>query len=171
MARIIGTLLLLAGSSGMAYLYCNEQKQRLAVLRSMKEIFVRIKKEIEYLKAAIPEICQKLSTQEIAFKEVFKNIHRELELNNGCSFKEIWQRHFDEGLKKIPLKEAEKEMIKSFPESLIYRDSEGQADGTEKYIDEITKYVDDLNAAIKSKNKVVMCMGVMAGMITVVILF
>lgn len=171
MVRIIGTLLLLAGSSGMAYLYCHEQNQRLAVLKNMKEIFIRIKKEIEYLKASIPEICQKLSAQNITFNEVFKKIYHELEVNNGCSFKEIWQRHFDESLKKIPLKEAEKEMIKSFPESLIYRDSEGQADGTAKYIDEVSQYVDDLQITIKSKNKVVMCMGIMSGMITIVILF
>ncbi|MCL2718276.1 MAG: stage III sporulation protein AB [Lachnospiraceae bacterium] len=171
MVRIIGTLLLLAGSSGIAYSYCNEQNERLKILRVMREIFIRIKKEIEYLKASIPEICLNLGEQNQTFSEVFKDIYQELELNNGRSFNDIWHIHFTSALKKVPLKEAEKEMIKSFPESLIYRDSEGQAGGIEKYIGEISKYVDEIETVIKNKNKVIMCMGIMAGMITVVILF
>jgi len=171
MVRIIGTLFLLAGSSGMAYSYCREQNERLKILKSMREIFIRIKKEIEYLKSSIPEICLSLSEQNIIFSDVFAVIYQEMELNNGCTFNEIWQHQFDEGLKKVPLIEKEKEMIKGFPDSLVYRDSEGQADGIDKYIDEAGKYIEDLANEIKSKNKVVLCMGMMAGMIAVVILF
>ncbi|MCL2050106.1 MAG: stage III sporulation protein AB [Lachnospiraceae bacterium] len=170
MVRIIGTLLLLAGSSGMAYSYCHEQNERLKILKNMREIFIRIKNEIEYLKASIPEICFSLGEKNISFNKVFTAIYEELELNNGCSFNEIWQRHFTASLKNMPLKETEKEMIKSFPDSLVYRESKGQADGMEKYINEVSKYVGEIETVIKNKNKVMMCVGVMAGMITTVIL-
>lgn len=155
----------------MAYAYCREQNERLKILRSMREIFIRIKKEIEYLKASVPEICHRLGTQNLIFGNVFRDIYEDLELQNGASFYDIWQRHFEERLKKTPLRETEKEMIELFPKSLIYRDSEGQAEGIDQYINEVSSYVDEVEAGIKSKNKVIMCMGIMAGMITVVILF
>jgi len=170
MVRIIGTILLLAGSSGIAYSYCREQNERLKTLRSMREVFIRIKKEIEYLKASLPEICLSLGGQNIIFSDVFAEIYNEMELNNGRSFIEIWQLYFDERLKRVPLTEKEKEMIKGFPDCLVYRDSEGQAEGIDKYIDEAGKCIEDLANEIKNKNKVILCMGVMAGMIAVVIL-
>lgn len=169
MAQLIGTALLIIGTSGIALMYCNEQKERLRILKQMREIFIRIQKEMGYLKAAMPEICLKLSENENAFSKVFLNIYEEMELNNGCSFNDIWQRLFEERLKKTPLKEAEKEMIKRFPESLIYRDSGGQAEGVKKYIDDTSAKIDLIEAEIKNKNKVVMSLGIMAGIVTVVI--
>ena len=171
MVRLIGIILLIAGSSGVAYSYCFEQNERIRILICMREIFVRIKKEIEYLKISIPEICHNLSLSNIVFNETFKRIHQEIELNNGRSFNEIWYTHFMDRMKKAPLSEQEKEILIKFPESLVYRYSEGQAEGISKYIDEVSKHISELEAVTKNKNKVVMCMGVMAGMIAVVILF
>lgn len=171
MLRLAGALLLLAGSTGIAMIYCHEHNERLRYLKLMREIFAYIQNEMAYLKAAMPEICFNLSRRDIAFGEVFLAIYQESELNNGCYFNEIWARNFRERLKKAPLKDKEKDMLLFFPESLIFRDSGGQAEGVEKYIDEATDYIDETAAQIKNKNKVTMCLGIMAGLMAVIILF
>ncbi|MCL2253559.1 MAG: stage III sporulation protein AB [Lachnospiraceae bacterium] len=170
MVRIIGAILLIIGTSGMAYTYCFEQRLRLRLLHKMRDIFVLIQKEMEYLKATMPEICLHLSEQNNSLSSVFGDIYMETELNNGRSFNAIWRHHFAEKLKKEPLKEDEKNLIMLFPESLNYRDSDGQADGVKKYINELNSRINEIDAEIKNKNKVVMCLGVMSGIITVVII-
>jgi stage III sporulation protein AB len=171
MIRLIGILLLLAGSTGMGLAFCHEQNERLRYLKLIREIFADIQKEMEYLKSTMPEICLSLSRRNSALSEAFGDIYQEAELSNGCYFNEIWERHFRDKLKKVPLKESEKEMLIFFPESLIFRDSGGQADGMRKYINEISKYIEEIEGQIKNKNRVIMCLGIMAGMIAIVILY
>ncbi len=172
MLRMAGIVLLIIGTSGTAWSYCREQKERLEYLKYIKQIYEFFQNEVIYAKAALPEICNRLS-QRIPqpLGKAFAEIYLEISKNNGCSFEEIWEKHISECMKKLPLKKNEKEILRGFPGSLGFRDGKGQAEGMERYIEDASRYIKEVETELKSKNRVVMCMGVMSGIMAVIILF
>lgn len=171
MFRIIGMVLLVIGTTGVAWTYCREQKERLEILKGIKQIYEFLQNEIMYAKASLPEICQRLSSRAVLpFSQAFEEIYEEINKNNGCSFEEIWEKKMLECMKGLPLKKKEREIMIAFPSSLGFRDGKGQAEGMERYIRDVSHYINELEEELESKNKVVMCMGVMGGIMTVILL-
>lgn len=168
---MIGTILLITGTTGIAWSYCREQKERLGYLKSIRQIYQYLQKEIDYAKASLPELCGRMGRrQQPPFGEAFSAIYDELNENNGCTFDEIWERHMLSCVKDLPLKENEKAILTGFPQSLGFRDGKGQAEGMDRYIEEVSQYIHTLGEELKNKYRVIMCMGVMSGIMAVILL-
>lgn len=170
MLKIVGILFLMTGATGVAWSWCREQKERLETLKSIRQIYEYLQTEMDYAKAALPEICRRLSGRPTPFRLAFEEIYKEIDKNNGCCFEEIWQKYMGESLQQLPLKEKEREILLGFPECLGFRDGKGQAGGIEKYIEEASSYSRELEEELKNKNKIAMCLGVMGGMMAVILL-
>ncbi len=171
MLQIIGIILLISGTTGVAWNYCKEQKERLGYLKAIRQIYEYLRKEIDYAKASLPELCGRIGQrQPPPFGEAFAAIYEELNENNGCPFNEIWEKHMMSCMKGLPLKNHEKALISGFTLSLGFRDGKGQAEGMEQYVEEVSQYIKNLEEELKNKYRVVMCMGVMSGIMAVILL-
>ncbi len=163
---------MIMGTTGVAWSYCREQKERLEHLKCIKQIYEFLQNEVSYARASLPEICNLLGQRTpLPFSQAFSEIYREINKNNGRSFEEIWEEQMSECTKKLPLKKNEKEILIEFPRSLGFRDGKGQAEGMDRYVRDASHYIKELEDELKSRNKVIMCMGVMGGIMAVIILF
>ncbi|MDR2889247.1 MAG: stage III sporulation protein AB [Lachnospiraceae bacterium] len=171
MLQLIGMILLLTGSTGMAWNYCQEQRERLRYLKYIKQMYEYLQNEIAYARSSLPEICEELSDRlPEPFAQAFAMIVAEIKENNGRSFEDIWTGVMTEQIKPLPLSGVEKELIIDLTDSPGFRDGKGQAKGMERHIEEVTRHIKELEEGLKSKNKVVMCMGVMGGLMAIILL-
>ncbi len=171
MLQIIGIILLISGTTGLAWSYCKEQKERLEYLKTIRQIYEYLQKEIDYAKASLPELCGRLGQrQPPPFGQAFAAIYEELNENNGCTFNEIWEKHMQDAMKALPLRKHEKAFVIDFPLRLDFRNGKGQAEGMDQYIDEVSQYIKNLDEELRSKYRVIMCMGVMSGIMAVILL-
>lgn len=171
MRQIIGMILLVSGTTGMAWSYCQEQRERLMYCKCIKQIYEYLQNEIVYARSSLPEICADLGRRlPEPLARAFRNIVMEINKNNGRSFESIWAEIMAAEIKSLPLNQAEKELLTGFPDRLWFRDGRGQAEGMEHYIEDISRHIKELADGLKSKNKVVMCLGLMGGLMAVILL-
>lgn len=171
MLRIAGCILVIIGSAGFAQSICREGKKRLELLKRMRGIFVDMKYYIAYQKAAIPELLWKLSDKCddefcAAFKEIYVKVCRE-----GESFPLIWKQQMETALVNLPLTTEEKNIMMNFPSCLGFMEENAQAGALDEMLREINLHIDELTADQKSKNKMIMSLGVAVGaMITILLI-
>lgn len=159
------------GATGFAFSICREWKKRLLVLKDMKEMYRLLQCEICYTALPLPEIFkiagERLNTP---FKESLFSVSSRMALNRGEDFKEVWGSEMETCLNGIPLTNQQKELLLKFPECVGMNESKGQASALEKYIEEIDRTIIQMEEEEKSKNKVIMSLGIAAGLFMVIIL-
>lgn len=171
MLKMLGIILLLAGSTGVAWSYCNEEKERIRQIKEIKQIYHLAQNEMIYAKAAIPDLCQCLSAKAAPpYAGAFAEIYQEMNKNNGSSFAEIWQVVMTKNMASTRLRAEERKLLLDFPECLGYLDKEGQAESLERYIVEADRISNDLEKEVAGRTKVIMSCGIMGGILMVILL-
>lgn len=170
MLQLAGCLMIIAGCMGMAAVVCRDYNSRLFLLRQIREIYEDMKYYITYQKATVPETLLRLSEKERApFSDVFYEIYEENKEGNG-SFPDIWRKHMGKMLSGSSLHEAEKKLLLDFPACLGYMEEEAQAGALEALQREVIRCIEELSGEQKSKNKMVMSLGLAGGVLLSILL-
>lgn len=170
MLRIVGCILVITGSVGFAQSICREEKRRLEMLKQMRGIFETMKYYIAYQKATIPETLWKLSDKcddalSKAFKEIYNTVYRK-----GESFPLMWKRQMEAVLMDSALTGAEKKLLLDFPSYLGFMEENAQAGALDEILREINLHIEELTREQKSKNKMIMSLGVAVGVMLTILL-
>lgn len=170
MMAFVGGVLVLAGFLGGAFCYCADGKRRLFLLKMIRRLYEQIKYEISYGKEPIPMLLQKLSFKKnMIFGEEFRHIAEEMN-SSGKKLDEIWNVHLQETLKKTPLKKQEQDFLLCFPEKLGFLEQDAQARALDELLYELQIRIAEVEKEQKSRNKVIISMGLAGGMLLTILL-
>lgn len=161
---------MIIGSAGFAQSICREGKRRLEMLKQMRGIFEAMKYYIAYQKATIPEMLWKLSDKcddalSKAFKEIYSRVYME-----GESFPLIWKQQMEAALMNSALTGAEKKLLLDFPSCLGFMEENAQAGALDEILREVNLHIEELTREQKSKNKMIMSLGVAVGVMISILL-
>lgn len=161
----------MSGCVGMGISKVREEKRRTWELRQIKRIITRIQNEMIYGKRTLPEICFLLSgCMEQPYQEIFYNIYQKLGENRGVVLEKLWKEQMENGLKELPLKKEEKDILYTLPEHLGIQDETMQAADIGQSLDMVTERVRRAEAEYESKAKVIMSLSVTAGLFISILL-
>ena len=168
--NLAGCMLVIIGCGGFAASICRDGARRLFLLKQIRIIYENLKYYIAYQKAAVPEALRKLSeNNEEPFKRAFEKIYGEV-WEEGQNFPLTWQRHMGEILENQPLTKKEKEFILDFPSHLGFMEENAQAQALDGLLREIKLHFEAVEKEQKSKNKMIMSLGVGAGVLISILL-
>ncbi len=171
MLKLAGVILLLAGAAGFSYSLCNDRKRQLQILKEIRYMYQLIQNEIRYTKVTLPEICKGLAeTIAEPFGNILKQIGEEMTLEQEEGLVSIWKSRMQEGLKDMPLTKEQKKALLRFPECINLADCDGQAKALQRQIEELSRGIVQLEEEEKSKNKVIMSLGIAVGVFLVILL-
>lgn len=171
MLKLAGVVLLMSGCVGMGISKVKEEKRRTKELRQIKRIIIRIQNEMVYGKRTLPEICFLLSgCMEQPYQEIFFKIYQKLGENRGEIFEKLWKEQMKTGLKELPLKTEEKDILCNLPEHLGIQDETMQAAGIGQSLDIVTDRIRQSETEYESKAKVIMSLSVTAGLFISILL-
>ncbi|MGN1181045.1 MAG: stage III sporulation protein AB [Suilimivivens sp.] len=171
MLKAAGAVLLLVGAWGFAYSICRERKKQLILLKDMREMYRLVQSEISYTALPLPEIFAIVAAKMKApFREALISVSESMNPESGEDFAEIWKIKMEEGLAGALLTASQKELLLRFPECVGMNESKGQAKALDRYIEELSRMILQLEEEEKSKNKVIMSLGIAAGLLMIIIL-
>lgn len=170
MLQLTGCLLIIAGCMGVAAVVCRDYNSRLFLLKQIREIYENLKYYIAYQKMTIPEAMLRLSEKERdPFSAVFHAIYEESRSGNG-NFPDIWKRHIGKMLSGSALRDVEKKLLFDFPSCLGYMEEGAQAGALDELQREVIRCIEELSGEQKSKNKMVMSLGLAGGVLLSILL-
>lgn len=129
MYKAVGILCILVGCIGWGNGRVGQERERILQLRALLRMLGRMRKEILYGKHTLPQICLFLSTEkETCYQSCLGRIYEQVTAGNGTGFLQIWEKEMTDCLKKLPLREDEREMLVRLPDMPDFREEKGQAD-------------------------------------------
>ena len=169
-AKVIGCLLILSGSSGLGIWYGMQLQRRTFHIKEMMRILDIVRSEIQYSRSTLPECCEKVSEKTSPpYKELFQNICRQLRMEYGIGFDRISVQIMGQGLEKLPLKEERNIFIRCFSD-VGYGDSQMQYQIVERGRKELQDILEREEEDLKKRSKLAVSLGTMSGILLILIL-
>lgn len=171
MLRLIGTLLLLAGTGGYSVCCCMDMRKRLACLHEMKRMYELLVSQVNYCVAAFPEACG-MTAKDVKepFGAMLTAIYEEAESGGGKPFPQIWEEQTKRLFPETALKRADQRLLTEVSRSLGYADRELQKQAFAKVISELDTEIQNERARMAEREKLIMSFGVMGGLLVIIIL-
>lgn len=166
MQKIIGSIIVIFACGAMGFEKGHGLQLHLKELETLKNIFVLLKKEMQYTRAPLSEIFLKIS--------------RKMEGNYGCwlnalaealhdcqqgTFQELWSTSIDRGFQESKLSKEEKEELRQVGKSM------GYVEAIELYLEQLDISIQKIREESKSKKKLYQSMGILCGVFLVIVLF
>lgn len=165
MLKLAGIMMLMFGCVGLGINKVSEEKQRIAELREIRNIIMRIQSEMAYGKRTLPEICLILKESAAApYDSAFLKIFDRIEENDGRDIGSIWKECFTLCMEDMPLDKEEKNILINLTDRVGMMDEAIQADNIGQYPDMITEHIVQAESEYKNKSKVIISVSIMAGL-------
>ena len=156
--KLAGCILVLTGCVGSANAWCREQKHRLLLLKQIRKIYEDMKYYISYQRITIPEALLRIG-----------EIYRE-QKKGEMEFPLIWKEQMEKILFKTPLHRQEWRLLLDFPSCLGFMKENAQAGALDELLRAVIQRIAELEAEQKSKNKMVMSLGLAGGILVTILL-
>lgn len=104
------------------------------------------------------------------YREIFINIHKEMEAGEGENFELIFTSQMESGFEKLPLKAEEEELFLQFAGCCGFEESKMQLANMEQYRERLDCLIERLEAELKEKCRMAMSLGTMSGLLLVILL-
>ncbi len=171
MFKVCGVFLLVSGCVGFSYSLCREKQKRIHLLKEFKYFYILMQNDMQYTKEAFPGLFLRLSESvpEPLSGMLFR-VSEKMTLAQCVCFEEIWQEEAAAVLREYSLPDLPKNMIFRFPASMNLWECGGQVKSLQRQIEELDNLISELEQEEKSKNKVIMSLGVATGLFLTIIL-
>lgn len=171
MLKIAGVILCVMGCSGFGFLKIAAWKKDLAYLQNWMFLFQRIKSRILYQKEALEESCIWIGEkEEEKMGNVLWKIGARARAERHIEFAEIWKEELDEWCKQNIQQNTIKEILLRFPEYVKEADEQLQMDLFSLYIEELKKEKEKVEQQIREKQKPVMAVSLIGGVMISILL-
>lgn len=171
MIRLAGVLLLIGGAFGLSYSICKEQRKALFLLKELRYLYQLMQSEILYTGIPLPEIFIALS-ENLAepVGSALREVGERMTLSEEEDFAVIWKKTMKAALDQSVLTNRQKESVLRLPEQMTFSAGSGQEVVLQRQIEELDKWILQTEEEEKNKNKVIMSLGIAAGIFLVIVL-
>ncbi len=171
MQRFIGSLLIIAATTGAGVLYGTELKRYLEKLLYIRHVIYMLKGEMEYSNAPLGEVFGRVAARvREPYRTWLVTMERKVENREEDGFSKIWNRSIDTCLGELKLKSAHSIQLKELGTFLGQLDR-GTSDRTmQLYLNRLELEIEKVREGMAAKKRIGNCLGVMGGIFLVVIL-
>ncbi|HJA67524.1 MAG TPA: stage III sporulation protein AB [Candidatus Mediterraneibacter cottocaccae] len=171
MQKVMGSILIIAATSGAGYVYGQELKQYLEKLLYLRYVTGLIRGEMEYTCAPLPEVFAAVAAR---VREPYRTWLRETARETGerseAGFSRIWNRCVDRYLDMLGLKTEHSILLKELGTFLGQVDAETADRSLQLYINRMDLAIENVRENLASRKRIGNCLGVMGGIFLVVVL-
>ena len=126
--------------------------------------------DIRYMRATLPEAISKgIVRHHGSYSGFLKAVADMLEEAPGICFSDIWQKAVKDCLHQSALKEADKQILINFGESVSVADREHVMMCFEQYLDTLKDEIDGVSRVAGTKTKLYRSLGVLTGVFIIVL--
>ena len=169
-SKIIGYLLILAGSSGIGLWYSVKMQQKVWHLEEMIRILDMVVSEIDYGRSTLPDCYAWIKEKaQHPYQNIFQKIWESTQNESGQHFGRVTERIMEQELQSLPLGEEKDIFIKCFSD-VGYADEWLQRRNIERGRDKLGELLDTEEEDLKKRSKLAVSLGTMSGILLVLIL-
>ena len=172
MLRVLGSLMILAGSFGIGLWYRAQFNGRLRAVRTLRAILERLCSEVRYGRSTLPECCSHAAKNfPPPFGGALEKTGQRMRDNTGISFGETFQTEFEEALSELPLHREDRESFLQFTRQACHADGQMQLRMMEESIERLVQTEKALEEENAGKCRMAVGLGAMSGMLLILILW
>lgn len=171
MQRFIGSLLIIAATTGAGIAYGTELQRYLEKLLYIRHIVYMLKGEIEYSNAPLGEVFGRVALRvKEPYRKWLRAMEKQVEYREEDEFSKIWNRSIDRYLKDLHLKSIHSIQLKELGTFLGQLDSDTSSRTMQLYLNRLELEIEKVREGMAAKKRISNCLGVMGGIFLVVIL-
>ena len=171
MLKALGFGIVVLGCTGFGYSYLFAQKESMKEMGRFIYFFKLLESEITYYKEPLPEAVVRVGKRmEKEMDEIFDFIENTCVRNKQMSFGEAWNISLQQYLQKTQLCTKEKNMLISFSNHVGYADKKLMESMMKQYIEEMDRYKKEKEDELSGKQKVVLGISTVLGLMISIIL-
>ncbi len=172
MLKALGILCILAGSTGIGFLYAQELELRMAELQQIQQLLLLLRGEIRYMHQPLPEAFWHLSGKApVPFADFLTKTAKELQERNGQTAEEIWKRNLKSCLPALHIDRQEQKDLEKLGSMLGYLDVDMQVNALDYYLEQLKQSSLRAQEMSKSHKKLYQYMGILVGAALTVLVF
>ena len=169
--KIIGSIMVIASSTGMGFFFSNEIRCRIEDLREFKKLISLLRGDIRYANTPLPEAISSITRRHSGrYDAFFNHVSLKLQALSGLTFSDIWKAAIEKELVNTSLAKKDKLHLAQFGENLGYLDKEMQMNTLDLYISQLEEEITDLSKTVKEKAYLYNSIGIMAGIFITIIM-
>lgn len=169
--RLIGTVLIFSGCTGLGLWYREQLLERVKMLRIMTVVLEMLMSEIRYGKSTLPECCKEIAARvDGPFKDALRQIYCVCHNEPGGVFQEVFQEQMMQTFEKMPLKREDREIFLAPFCGQGYVDGQMQLKSIEQSLAQIQDTIRILSEEQREKCRMAVGLGVMSGMLLIIIM-
>lgn len=171
MFKVIGSILVAAGSFGLGLSFYLDLKKRLWNLEYMYKICMNLESEIRYGHSSIPDICFRMSgILENPYGEFFYDVYDKMQENDGTAFGNIWENECSNLYGKLPVKPEEFALFREFTVVGNSPDINLQEEAIQCQMQKLEHTVAILKNEVVKKGKMYTSLGLIGGLFIIIVL-
>ncbi|MBE5971246.1 MAG: hypothetical protein E7246_01805 [Lachnoclostridium sp.] len=178
--RLIGIALMAAALTGVGFVLAERGKERLALLRQLRQMIHYMKSQILYSNATLPEAVfevgnhwkgsERESENGWELADFFLNVGKRLNEKGNQTFSAIWQAEAENIPTDIPMTQGDREALGMLGNTLGYADRQMQERSLLFYLEQLDETMEGMKAEAEHLGKLYRTLGTAAGMFWFVLL-
>lgn len=171
MIKMFGVCLIMCSSTAIGFLLSNNLKERIGELEVIKKLLLMLRGEIKYNRSTLSEAFRVIARRlKPPYGTLLLKVSEEVDLLEGQTFTQIWERCVLQELKESTLKREDKEKLIAFGGQLGYLDLEMQLGTIELYLEQTQEEIKNARESQKRNGRLYQAMGVMTGIFLVILM-
>lgn len=164
--------MIFSGCLGLGIWYRLQLSGRIKTIRTLRNILELLASEVRYGRATLPECCGHSARYlPVPFDDVFRAIGKRMEENTGISFGDVFREEMDDVLKKLPLKEEDREHFVQFTSQTGFIDGQMQLHAIEQSAELLHATEEKLELENAEKSRMAVGLGAMGGLLLIIMLW
>ena len=171
MQKIVGSILVIAASTGIGLFKGNEMALRVRQMREVKRIFLSLQQEIAYTMVPLAQAFERVADRSAGiFQMWFLEIGRELGKMEGKSVEMIWEECTCVYLKQTLLTAADKQILACQGSYMGQLEVNMQTSAIRLFLEQWEERISDATAQLANKKRMARSMGILGGVFLVILL-
>ena len=172
MFKLIGSIFLLFGAVGYSFCLCREMRERLKCFYELRRMYELFLSQIGYSAATFPELCRKTEGHmKPPFSKLLQDVYREAEENTGKAFPKIWEEQVEKHFEQFGLKKEDKGFLAELSYSIGHADKELAEQAITERMEALNHVITKMETQMSEREKMIMSLGSMGGLLIVILLF
>lgn len=170
MLQFVGSVLIIAATTGGGILYGMELQDYLEKLLYIRHVVYMLKGELEYSGAPLGEVFGRVSARvKEPYRKWLHTMERKVENREADSFLKIWMRGIDQELSELHLKSIHSIQLKELGTCLGQMDGQSESRNLKLYLDRLELEIEKVREGMVSKKRIGNCLGVLSGVFLVIL--
>lgn len=171
MQRFIGSLLIIAATTGTGVLYGAELQRYLEKLLYIRHVIYMLKGEMDYSNAPLGEVFARVAVRvKEPYRAWLRGMERKIAKREEDGFAKIWNREVDRYLSELHLKSVHSIQLKELGTFLGQLDTNTSGKTMQLYLNRLELEIEKVREGMAAKKRIGNCLGVMGGIFLIVIL-